>query len=87
MTEKEWQSHFPKHRIHAFVVDLRGGLYLSDDNKGVPYTHARVFRTKEKAYNFANKYKGQVEIIDLTYSMVGVYQREPLQGYPKVEEN
>ena len=86
MTEKERQLHFPRHRTHAFVVDLRDGLYLSDDNKGVPYTLARVFRRKEKAYEYANRYKGQVEIVDIDYSMVGVYQREPLEGYPTVEE-
>ena len=86
MTEKEWEKHFPSHRTHGFVVDLRDGLYLSDDNKGVSYTHARIFRVKEKAYEYANRYKGQVEIINIGYSMVGIYQREPLE-YPKIEEN
>ena len=85
MTPEEKEIHFPSHRIHAFVVDLRDGLYLSDDNKGVSYTHARIFRVKEKAYEYANRYKGQVEIINIAYSMVGIYQREPLE-YPKIEE-
>lgn len=85
MTEEERNFHFPSHRIHAFVIELGNKLYLSDDNRGVPYTHARIFRNKEKAYDFASKYFGQVEIIDIDYSMVGIYQREPLE-YPKVEE-
>ena len=79
MTEKERQLHFPNHRTHAFVVDLRDGLYLSDDNKGVPYTHARVFRARDKAYEYANRYRGQVEIADIDYSLTGLYMREPLE--------
>ncbi len=85
MTEEERLKHFPTHRIHAFVIELAKGLYLSDDNRGVPHTHARVFRTKEKAYEYANRYKGQVEIIDITTNFVGIYQREPLE-YPGIEE-
>ncbi len=83
MTEEERLAHFPNHRIHAFVVELAKGLYLSDEARGVPYTHARIFRTKESAYDSANRYKGQVEIIDIEYNMVGIYQREPLNGYPE----
>lgn len=85
MTEKEWEKHFPSHRTHAFTVYLGNGIYLSDDNRGVPYKLARVFRSKDKAYEYANRYKGQVEIINIDYSMVGIYQREPLE-YPKIEE-
>ena len=85
MTEKEWENHFPSHRTHGFVVKLNENMYLSDENRGVSYTHAKIFRIKESAYEYANRYKGQVEIIDLSYSMVGIYQREPLE-YPKIEE-
>lgn len=87
MTEKEWENHFPSHRTHGFVVKLNENLYLSDERKGVDYKKASVFREKEVAYHYANKYKGQVEIINISYSMVGVYQREPIDGYPTVEEN
>ena len=87
MTDKEKEYHFPSYRIHAFVVKLSENMYLSDENRGVSYTHAKIFRIKESAYEYANRYKGQVEIIDLSYSMVGVYQREPEFGYPTAEEN
>ena len=87
MTEEERNFHFPSHRIHAFVIYLGNALYLSDERKGVNYKKASVFREKEVAYQYANRYKGQVEIIDIDYSMVGVYQREPLEGYPKAEKN
>lgn len=86
MTDQERQYHFPNHRTHAFVVKLNENLYLSDERKGVNYKKACVFREKEVAYQYANRYKGQVEIIDIEYNMVGVYQREPLE-YPKAEEN
>ena len=86
MTEQEWEYHFPSHRIHGFCIKLAENLYLSDERKGVDYKKASIFRDKNVAYHYANKYKGQVEIIDLSYSMVGIYQREPLE-YPKAEEN
>lgn len=78
MTEKEWEKHFPSHRIHAFVVKLAEGMYLSDASRGVEYTQAMIFRTKERAYEYANRYRGQVEIIDIDYRLTGLYQREPL---------
>lgn len=86
MTEKEREKHFPSHSTHGFVVKLDESLYLSDERKGTGYKKASVFREKDVAYHYANKYKGQVEIIGMSYSMVGIYQREPLNGYPTVEE-
>ena len=85
MTEEEWEKHFPSHRIHGFCIKLAENLYLSDERKGVDYKKASIFRDKNVAYHYSNKYKGQVEIIDLSYSMVGIHQREPLE-YPKVEK-
>ncbi len=85
MTKEEWEKHFPSHRIHGFCIKLAENLYLSDERKGVDYKKASIFRDKDVAYHYSNKYKGQVEIIDLSYSMVGIYQREPLE-YLKVEE-
>lgn len=79
MTEDERAVHFKRHRTHAYVIYLGCGLYLSDDNKGVSYGLARVFRIKDKAYEYSNRYRGQVEIADIDYSLTGLYMREPLE--------
>lgn len=78
MTEQEWEYHFPSHRIHAFMIKLSDSLYLSDERKGTDYKNASVFRNKKVAYEYANRYRGQVEIIDIDYRITGLYMREPL---------
>lgn len=66
-----------QHRINAFVINLGEGKYFNDVGRAEDYKSARIFRDIGLAYDMADIFDGQVEIIDLSYICTGLYMKEP----------